>query len=250
MKFVRFLSKNNVKYGIVDAKRIREIDDSFFNEYNLTNTYYNLQDVKILPPVIPTKIVAIGLNYKDHAIEMDIAIPSQPVIFFKPPSSIIAHQETIVHPDMSNRIDYEGELAIIIGYVCKDVSIKQAQSNIAGVTICNDVTARDLQATDNQWSRAKGFDTFAPLGPYLVNELDYDNLAIKTRLNGTIVQASNTNNMIFSTSEIVSYVSQIMTLFPGDVIITGTPSGIGAMKPNDIIEIEIEGIGSLVNYNK
>jgi 2-keto-4-pentenoate hydratase/2-oxohepta-3-ene-1,7-dioic acid hydratase in catechol pathway len=250
MKFVRFLSKNHVKYGIVESNQIQEIDDSFFGEYNLTNTYYTLQSIKILPPVIPTKIVAIGLNYKEHAKEMDIAIPLQPVIFFKPPSSIIAHQESIVHPDMANRIDYEGELAIIIGNVSKNVSIEKAKNYIAGVTICNDVTARDLQATDNQWSRAKGFDTFCPLGPYLVNELDYDNLAIKTKLNKTLVQASNTNNMIFTTSEIVSYVSQIMTLFPGDVILTGTPSGIGAMQPNDVIEIEIEGIGTLVNYNR
>ena len=151
---------------------------------------------------------------------------------------------------MASRVDYEGELAIVIGKRAKDVSQEDADQYILGVTICNDVTARDLQAIDNQWTRAKGFDTFAPLGPWIVNQLDYDNLSIVTRVNGVVKQQSNTNRMIHKAADLIAYVSKIMTLYPGDLIITGTPSGIGEMAEGDVVEVEIEGIGILRNYNK
>ncbi len=247
MIFVHFTIQNRQCYGIVEDDRIREIEGDFLSEYELTNIYHNMADIQFLPPVSPSKIVAIGLNYKHHAKEMALPLPSEPLLFLKPPSAVIAHQQTIHHPAMSAQIDYEGELALVIGRQACRVAVEDAGHYIAGATICNDVTARDIQTKDGQWTRAKGFDTFAPLGPWVANELDYDNLAITTRLNGKTVQSSNTNDMIYGTAEIVSYVSHVMTLFPGDVIITGTPSGIGPMEDGDIVEIAIEGIGVLRN---
>lgn len=201
-----------------------------------------------LPINKPSKIIAIGINYVEHSQEMDIATTPEPTVFLKPPSAVIWHEQNIVKPAMSERVDYEGELAIVIGKTAKNVSEAEASQYIKGYTIANDVTARDLQKTDSQWARAKGFDTFSPIGPHIETELDPDNLDITTRLNGQIVQQSNTNCMIFNCRQLLAYVSQIMTLNPDDIIITGTPSGIGPMQPGDCVEIEIEGIGVLRNY--
>ncbi len=174
-------------------------------------------------------------------------IPDEPLIFFKPPSSVIGHEQNIILPDASKQIDYEAELAIVVGKQCKDISVSEAKDYIEGYTCANDITARDLQEKDGQWSRAKGFDTFTPLGPQIINDIDPTNLDIKLLLNGDIKQSSNTDQMIFDVYELVSFVSNIMTLYKGDIILTGTPPGIGPISSGDTIEVQIKGIGSLIN---
>lgn len=194
-----------------------------------------------------TKIIAVGLNYHDHAKEMNAPIPKQPLIFLKSPSAIIYDGDIIRYPQSSSRVDYEAELAVIIRKECKNIKPGQAKDYILGYTCANDVTARDLQKIDGQWTRAKSFDTFCPIGPRIVKDIDPDNLSIRAILNGEVKQDSNTNQMIFKVDEVIAFVSEIMTLFPDDIIITGTPAGIGPMERGDMIEIEIEGIGILRN---
>ncbi len=203
--------------------------------------------VKFLPPVEPSKIVAVGLNYVDHAAELSMPLPDEPVIFLKPPSAVIGDGDPIVLPDVG-RIDYEGELAVVIAKECRNVAASDAADYILGYTCFNDVTARDLQAKDGQWTRAKSFDTFAPLGPYIAELDDAGKLSIVTRLNGKVVQKSNTSNMVFDVFELVSFISSVMTLKPGDVIATGTPAGVGQLRDGDVVEVEIEGIGVLRNF--
>lgn len=208
----------------------------------------SLDEVKILAPSSPTKIVAVALNYKEHAKEMGKPIPDEPLIFLKPTSAILNPYEEIILPEMSSRVDYEGELAVVIGRLCKDIEPEEADNYILGYTCFNDVTARDLQKKDVLFTRAKGFDTFAPFGPWIVTNINPDNLTIKTYLNGRLVQEGNTSDMIFSVRHIVSFISKVMTLYPGDVIATGTPPGVGLLKSGDVVEVEVEGIGRLVNY--
>lgn len=195
----------------------------------------------------PSKIIAIGLNYHDHAEELKMPIPKYPLIFMKPPTTVIQNGESIVYPLQSREVHYEGELALIIKNRIRNISVQDAHIHIAGYTCANDVTARDLQREDGQWTRAKSFDTFCPLGPRIVSNLDPLNLSIFTRVNGIEKQRSNTKNMIFNVFELVSFVSGIMTLLPGDIIITGTPPGVGPVEPGDAVEVEIEGIGILQN---
>jgi len=208
---------------------------------------YPMDKVKVLPPCSPTKIVCVGLNYKGHAAEMKVAIPDEPVLFLKPPSSVIAHKDSIVYPNQSTQVDYEAELAIVIGKRAKHVGAGDARDHILGYTCFNDVTARDLQKKDVQWTRAKSFDTFSPVGPFIVTGIDPTNLSIQSKLNSKVMQSSNTGNMIFDPYRLVEFISGVMTLECGDVIASGTPSGIGPMKRGDIIEIEIEHIGTLRN---
>lgn len=195
----------------------------------------------------PTKIIAIGLNYLDHAKELKMKIPDHPLIFMKPPTSVIGSGDAIIFPPQTRELNYEGELAVIIKDKVRNVLKDEARRFIAGYTCANDVTARDLQRIDGQWTRAKSFDTFCPLGPRIVSDIDPKNLFIITRVNGVVKQNSNTKNMIFDVFELVSFVSEIMTLLPGDVIITGTPPGVGAIEAGDVVQIEIEGIGVLKN---
>lgn len=204
-----------------------------------------MEDIKSLNP---TKIICVGLNYIDHAKELNMEIPKEPIIFLKPTSAIIYNNDTIVRPKISKRVDYEVELAIVIGKECKNVKKEDAMDCIMGYTILNDVTARDLQENDGQWIRAKSFDTFCPIGPKIVSDLDPHNLDIQLRLNGEVKQKSNTKNMIFKVDELVEFVSSIMTLYPGDIISTGTPPGVGQLEKGDIVEAEIEGIGVLKNH--
>lgn len=208
---------------------------------------YAMDKVKILPPCKPTKIVCVGLNYRDHAEEMKDRIPDEPVLFIKPASSVIGHEDNIIYPAQSKQVDYEAELGIVIGKKTHKCSAKHAKEHILGYTCFNDVTARDLQKKDVQWTRAKSFDTFSPIGPFIVTEIDPSNMAIKSKLNGEVKQSSTTANMIFDVYRLVEFVSGVMTLEAGDVIATGTPSGIGPMKKGDVIEIEIEGVGTLRN---
>ena len=195
----------------------------------------------------PSKIIVIGLNYRDHAKELKMEIPEYPMICLKPPTSVIQNGETILYPSQSQEVHYEGELAIVIKDKIKNVPIDEVSRHIAGYTCANDVTARDLQRADGQWTRSKCFDTFCPLGPKIVSNIDPTNLEIRTRVNGTVKQHSNTKNMVFNVFELVSFLSAVMTLSPGDVIVTGTPPGVGPIVPGDTVEVEIEGIGILKN---
>jgi len=195
----------------------------------------------------PTKIIAIGLNYLDHAKELNMEIPKYPLIFMKPPTAVIGDREIIIYPPQTQELHYEGELGIVIGKKARNISIEAAKQYIAGYTCANDVTARDLQRLDGQWTRSKSFDTFCPLGPRIVKDIDPTNLAITTRVNSVTKQNSNTNQMIFNAYKLVSFISAIMTLLPGDVISTGTPPGVGELQVGDVVEVEIEEIGILRN---
>ncbi len=246
MKIVHFDFKDFTNlYGIVDEEKgvVNVISKDKTSVENI-----DLNDIKILPVSIPTKIVAVGLNYSDHAKEMNKPIPDEPILFIKPNSSVIAHKEKIILPEISKRVDYEGELAVVIGKLCKKIPVESVDDYILGFTCFNDVTARDLQEKDGQYTRSKSFDSFAPVGPWIENDLDPDNLAIKTILNGEVVQESNTSNMKFSAKFLVSYISEMMTLFPGDIIATGTPPGVGKLNKGDKVEVFIENIGTLTNY--
>ncbi|MBV8366622.1 MAG: fumarylacetoacetate hydrolase family protein [Candidatus Eremiobacteraeota bacterium] len=206
-----------------------------------------LARVALLAPVLPSKIIGVGRNYADHAAELGNALPKEPLLFLKAPSALLDPGANIVYPRQSTRVDYEGELAVVIGLRCRDVSRANAFDVIAGYTICNDVTARDLQQHDGQWARAKGFDTFAPLGPCVVSDLDPAELRIQTRLNGAVKQDCATNRLIFDVPALIEYISAAFTLEPGDVIATGTPSGIAPMQRGDEVSVTIEGIGTLTN---
>ena len=208
----------------------------------------NLSEVKLLAPVIPrSKVVCIGKNYADHAAEMDSEVPSEPIIFMKPNTSVIGPNETIVWPRMSQRIDYEAELAIVISRICKEVPAEKAKDVIYGYTLANDVTARDLQKIDGQWTRAKGFDTFCPLGPWIETEFTPDAQKITATLNGEIKQSSVLSEMIFKVPQIIEFVTNVMTLLPKNVILTNTPAGIGPMPAGSSISISIDGLGTLTN---
>jgi len=207
-----------------------------------------LSDVKLLAPVIPrSKVVCIGKNYADHAAEMDSEVPSEPIIFIKPNTSVIGPNELIIWPRMSERVDYEAELAIVIWRICKEVPASKAKDVIYGYTLANDVTARDLQKKDGQWSRAKGFDTFCPLGPWIETEFIPGDQKITSTLNGEVKQSSMLSEMIFKVPQIIEFVTNVMTLLPGDVILTGTPAGIGPMPSGASITVAIDGLGALTN---
>jgi 2-keto-4-pentenoate hydratase/2-oxohepta-3-ene-1,7-dioic acid hydratase in catechol pathway len=196
----------------------------------------------------PTKVVLVGLNYRDHAQELKMELPEEPILFLKPPTALIGPEEFIVYPAQSTRVDYEAELAVVMKDTCRNVEPDAVMDFVEGFTCLNDVTARDLQRKDVQWTRAKSFDTFCPVGPRIVSNIDPNNVRIQSYLNGELRQDSTTANFIFTTKELVSFVSKVMTLQKGDLIATGTPSGIGAMQRGDMIEIVIEGVGTLRNY--
>ena len=213
-----------------------------------TQSTVHLSEVKVLAPVLPrSKVVAVGKNYADHAAEMNSAVPDEPIIFLKPNTSVIGPGDTIVWPRMAASIDYEGELAIVIGRICKDVPRERYSDVIFGYTIGNDVTSRDLQKKDGQWTRAKGFDSFCPLGPWIETEFVPGSQVITTRLNEEIRQNEPISSLIFDIPTIIEFVTSVMTLLPGDVILTGTPAGIGPMAAGSVVEVSIEGIGALSN---
>jgi 2-keto-4-pentenoate hydratase/2-oxohepta-3-ene-1,7-dioic acid hydratase in catechol pathway len=248
VQIARFLHNGKELFGIVKGDHVQLAEGELFGALNVTRQEYPLNEVKLLPPVMPSKIVAIGLNYKDHAEEVRIELPDEPLLFLKPGSAVIGHLDPIVYPPMSKRVDYEGELGIVIGRLTRGVSEEEAEGCILGYTCFNDVTARDLQRKDGQWTRAKGFDTFAPLGPWIETQIDPSDLRLETFLNGERKQSARTSNLIFNHRHLVSFISRIMTLYPGDCIATGTPSGIGPMNVGDKVEVAIEGIGRLVNF--
>lgn len=208
---------------------------------------YYWHEYELLPPVTPGKIICVGLNYRDHAAELSMDVPEEPVLFIKPASSLVGTHAHIIYPKASQQLDYEAELAVIIGQTAKNVKRQDASQYIYGYTCGNDVTARDLQRKDGQWTRAKSFDTFCPLGPWIETELDPTDIRIKSWLNGQIKQDSRTSQLIFPVDQLIEFISGIMTLNPGDVIMTGTPPGVGQMQDGDEIRVEIEGIGTLTN---
>ncbi len=211
---------------------------------------FMLEQVEVLPPVEPGKIIGVGLNYAAHAEELGMELPEEPVIFMKPPSAVTAHMKPVVLWRGAGRVEYEGELAVVMGRKCRSVSVSRALEHVLGYTCFNDVTARELQARDGQWTRAKGFDTFAPMGPLIATPEEVDDvqsLRLRTYLGAELRQDSSTSDMIFGVAELVSFVSEIMTLRRGDVIATGTPPGVGEMKPGDVVSVEISEIGRLVN---
>lgn len=248
-KYCRFDHDGVPTWGLVDGDRVRIINGQLFGEHAATDTFVTLKETKLLAPVTPTKIICVGRNYLAHVKERTNSddVPQEPVLFTKFLTSLIGPEDGIVYPPLSERVDYEGEIGIVISKKCTRVSEADAPDYIFGCTCVNDVTARDLQKKDLQWTRAKGFDTFCPVGPYLVTDLDYQNLGVVTRLNGEQKQSSNSVNMIFSIPWLISYISQAITLMPGDLLATGTPAGIGPMQPGDISEIEVEGVGILKN---
>jgi 2-keto-4-pentenoate hydratase/2-oxohepta-3-ene-1,7-dioic acid hydratase in catechol pathway len=247
MVYLRFAADGLNRYGILEGKTVYEITPNFYGAFKKTGEKYPLAKVKLLAPCRPGKVISLGLNYREHVKEMKMATPINPVIFLKAPSAVIGTDEKIISPKISKHVDFEAELAIVIRKKTRNVPAKDALDYVLGYTCFNDVTARDIQRLDGQWARAKSFDTFAPMGPWIISGINGDNLKIESFLNGKKKQGSNTSNMVFSVPEIISFVSEVMTLNPGDVITCGTPPGVGPMKKGDKIKIKIEGIGELVN---
>jgi 2-keto-4-pentenoate hydratase/2-oxohepta-3-ene-1,7-dioic acid hydratase in catechol pathway len=247
MRLIRFIYKKKIGWGILDTDTVRLLEGSPFEKLRPAKTRIPFRRVRLLAPAEPRKIVLCGLNYRDHAKELNIPLPREPIIFLKPPTALIGHRQNIVYPPAVKRLDYEAELAIVIKKQARNIPEEKAGGYIFGYTCLNDVTARDLQKKDVQWARAKSFDTFCPLGPWVETSLDPSCLKIRSYLNGKLMQDSYTSRMIFSVHYLVAFISRIMTLLPGDLISTGTPPGVGRMLVSDKIEIEIEGIGRLVN---
>lgn len=242
-------SQRQIDYGLLQANRSVEVLNAPpWLGGQPSNFTLKPESYQLLAPCVPSKIIAVGRNYRAHAAELGNVVPEEPLIFFKPPTSIIADNQPIYYPPQSKRVDYEGELALVIGTQTKNCPPEQARNKIWGYTIANDVTARDLQKKDNQWTRAKGFDSFCPLGPWIVRELSAG-ARLQTFVNGESEprQSALINEMVFSAEFLVSYISQIMTLLPGDVILTGTPEGVGFLQVGDVVRVEVEGIGGLEN---
>jgi 2-keto-4-pentenoate hydratase/2-oxohepta-3-ene-1,7-dioic acid hydratase in catechol pathway len=244
---IRYKYENNIAYGFLKSGRISKIIGDIFSEYEITNDEILLDDVKLLAPVQPSKVVCVGLNYVDHAMEVNLEIPKAPLLFIKPSTTVIGPEDVVVYPPETGKLEYEAELAIIIKKETYQVSEENVHEHILGYTCANDVTARDIQFGDGQWTRGKSFNTFCPLGPGIVSDINPEKLDIQLTLNGELKQASNTDKLIFSVPYLVHYISQVMTLLPGDVIITGTPHGIGPMNIGDTVSVKIEGIGELKN---
>jgi len=248
VKVARFSNGAEPRYGIVDGPELVVLKGHpLVAGYQTTGERIPLKEVKLLAPTIPSKIVCIGKNFADHAAEIGEEVTIEPLIFFKPSSSIIGHGDAIVIPPQSKQVELEAELCLVIGKLAKNVSEEKALEYLWGVTIANDVTARDLQFGDGQWARSKGFDTFCPLGPWVETEFVPDGQVIESRINGEIRQNVAITEMVHKIPTIISYVSKNMTLLPGDIILTGSPAGISAINAGDMIECEIEGIGILSN---
>lgn len=245
--YVRYIYNNQTYYGHLVEGVITRLEGDIFDSVEPSDETVFASDVKLLAPCEPSKVVCVGLNYLDHAKEMDLELPKAPLLFLKPSTTVIAHQDGIKAPGNAGRLDYEGELAIVIGKQTKNVSVEDAANVIFGFTCANDFTAREIQFSDGQWTRGKSFDTFCPLGPGIVKEINQNDANIQLTVNGEVKQSSNIKMFIFKVNEIVSYISQHMTLMPGDVILTGTPHGVGPVKSGDEMSVTIDGIGTLTN---
>jgi 2-keto-4-pentenoate hydratase/2-oxohepta-3-ene-1,7-dioic acid hydratase in catechol pathway len=248
VKFARFEYNKKIYEGLADAETLRVIKGSFLNQYEVSDKRYRLSEVRFLPPVVPSKIVCVGQNYLGHIEEIGAPVPKEPIIFLKPPSCLVGHENPIIYPRSAERVDYEGELAIVIKHEMKNVDETHALDHVLGYSCFNDVSERKLIAKNPfLLSLSKGFDSFGPFGPFIVTDLDPNDLLLKTYLNGELRQQDRTKNCVFSAQQVLSYISNYMTLYPADVVITGTPKGIAPMKPGDTVEVEVEGIGTLRN---
>ncbi|MPZ63425.1 MAG: DUF2437 domain-containing protein [Propionibacteriales bacterium] len=253
MRIVRFTTGEEPQYGVFDGSAEPEsvtaiIGDPLYQGVEPTGEQYPIDEIRLVAPVLPrSKVVAIGRNYADHAAEFDNPIPEEPLIFLKPNTSVIGPGDPIAYPTQSEDVHYEGELAVVIGRICRDVPTERVTEVIHGYTVGNDVTARDLQRKDVQFTRAKGFDTFCPLGPWIETEFDPSDVALTTTLNGETKQDTRTSKLIFDVPTLIAHITSVMTLLPGDVVLTGTPAGVGPMRPGDQVSVTVEGIGTLTN---
>ncbi len=261
MRIARFTSGDDQpRFGVIgdrDGESVLAIlaGDPLYAGIELTGQSLQLDDVRLLAPLIPrSKVVGIGRNYADHAAELEHELPTEPLLFLKPNTAVIGPGDPIMHPDTTEDLHWEAELAVVIGRICRDLPVEQVSDVVLGYTVANDVTARDLQRADDQWTRAKGYDTFCPLGPWIETDLDVSDLRVTTSVrtggsgqDGELRQDGRTSQLIFDVPRLVSYVSSVMTLLPGDVILTGTPAGVGRMVPGDQVSVSVEGIGTLTN---
>jgi len=249
MRLVRFRFGDRIATGAADfdSDAIRVLQGTFFEDPIPTGEEVPFDDVRLLAPVLPSKIVCVGKNYAAHAAEFDQDVPEEPLLFLKPSTSVIGPHDPIRLLPISKRVDYEGELAVVIGRIARDVRAEEAYRVILGYTCANDVTLRDLQHMNDQWTRAKGFDGSCPLGPWIETDLDPTDVRVETRLNGEVRQGGQTSDMVFGVATLVEYVTSFMTLLPGDVLLTGTPEGVGKLEAGDLVEVEVDGIGTLAN---
>ncbi|MET7360757.1 fumarylacetoacetate hydrolase family protein [Streptomyces sp. NPDC005562] len=256
MRIARFSIDGNVGYGVVEGESTPGKEGELvldiikgipYADFELSGTKVPLSKVRLLPPVLPNKIVGIGRNYADHAAELGNEVPDIPVAFFKPSTSVIGPGDTVTYPSFSQELHHEAELAVVIGRMCRDVPRERARDVILGYTCANDVTARDVQRRENQWARAKGFDSSCPLGPWVETELDPSDVTIQCTVNGEQRQLGRTAEMVRSVEDLIAHISEAMTLLPGDVILTGTPAGVGPLHDGDEVAVTIEGIGTLTN---
>lgn len=251
MRFIRYTKKDEApRYGWLHDDKIGEIEGDLFGEFRRLDAETPLEDVTILAPSQPGKIICVGRNYAAHAKEHNAEVPEIPLIFFKPPSAVINPNDPIILPHQSQQVEHEAELVVVIGKRGRNIIAEDADEHILGYTIGNDVTARDLQRADRLWTRAKGFDTFAPFGPWIDTDFDIADAVITCRVNGQMRQLASTRDMVFSVNTLLAYISSIMTLEPGDLIFTGTPAGVGALTAGDLVEVDIEGLGVLSNLVK
>jgi 2-keto-4-pentenoate hydratase/2-oxohepta-3-ene-1,7-dioic acid hydratase in catechol pathway len=248
MKLIRFQIDNRTpRYGWVHEDSVGVIDGNPFAEFRRREADLQLRDARLLPPVIPGKIVCIGRNYAAHAAEHEVDVPEMPLLFLKPPSSVIGPEAPIVIPPQSSQVEHEAELAVVIGRRGRWIDLEDTLDYVLGYTIANDVTARDLQRRDGQWTRGKGFDTFCPVGPWVETEFDPSDCLIRCHVNGELRQMASTRDMIFSIRQLIAFTSSVMTIEPGDILLTGTPAGVGPLSPGDEVEITIDGLGALRN---
>jgi 2-keto-4-pentenoate hydratase/2-oxohepta-3-ene-1,7-dioic acid hydratase in catechol pathway len=248
MRLIRYQPKGGEpRLGWVHADRVGPVEGSIYEEFIRGEAEIPLESVRLLPPVEPTKILCVGRNYVAHAREQDAEVPEVPLLFLKPPSSLITHLDKIILPPQSQRVEHEAELAVVIGRRGRWITAEEALDHIFGYTIANDITARDLQRRDGQWTRGKGFDTFCPVGPWVETEFDPADVVITCKVNGETRQMGSTRDMVFSIRQLIAYASSIMTLEPGDLLLTGTPAGVSPLQPGDLVEVSIEGLGTLQN---
>lgn len=249
MRLVRFRHTDRIATGAVDAGAdvVRVLRGTFFEDPLPTGEEILLDDVRLLAPVLPSKLVCVGKNYAAHAAEFGLEVPDEPLLFLKPSTSVIGPHDPIQLLPVSHRVDYEGELAVVIGRLAKNVRAEDAGRFILGFTCANDVTLRDLQKNDDQWARAKGFDGSCPLGPWIETDVDPNDVIVETRLNGEMRQRASTTDMVFGIATLIEYITSFMTLLPGDALLTGTPEGVGKLTEGDLVEVEVEGVGTLAN---
>jgi 2-keto-4-pentenoate hydratase/2-oxohepta-3-ene-1,7-dioic acid hydratase in catechol pathway len=247
MRLVRFRFGDRIATGVVEGDAVRALAGTFFENPVPSGEEIPLDDVRLLAPILPSKVVCLGKNYAAHAAEFGGEVPEEPLVFLKPSTSVSGPGDPIPLPPISNRVDYEGELAVVIGRIARNVRAEETFRYILGYTCGNDVTLRDLQKKDDQWARAKGFDGSCPLGPWVETDLDPIDVHLETRVNGEVRQSASTSDMVFGVATIIEFVTAFMTLLPGDVIMTGTPEGVGKLEPGDRVEVAIDGIGVLMN---